>query len=124
LKATDWVFPEEFLRELAAAQVQHTKKLAVELEQARGWQTQLGWDGESMQRAFSIPCGILSGVLERRVGDSAELAMPSASHVNEGAAPHAFFVSCSGAAESPDRWLPRECMKVSFSILSTRDLVW
>ena len=32
----DWVFPEEFLRELAAAQVRHTKKLAMELEQARG----------------------------------------------------------------------------------------
>jgi hypothetical protein len=32
----DWVFPEEFLRELAAAQVRHTQKLAKELKRARG----------------------------------------------------------------------------------------
>jgi len=32
----DWVFPEEFLRELAAAQIRHTQKLAKELEGAKG----------------------------------------------------------------------------------------
>lgn len=31
-----WVFPEEFLRELAAAQVQHTQKFAKEVKDARG----------------------------------------------------------------------------------------
>jgi hypothetical protein len=32
----DWVFPEEFLRELAVAQVRHTQKLAEEVKRARG----------------------------------------------------------------------------------------
>ncbi len=41
----DWVFPEEFLRELAAAQVRYTKKLAMELERARGMadSARMGW---------------------------------------------------------------------------------
>ena len=32
----DWVFPEEFLRELAAAQVRHIQKLAEEVKEAWG----------------------------------------------------------------------------------------
>jgi hypothetical protein len=41
----DWVFPEEFLRELAAAQVRLTKKLDTELEVARGMadSARMGW---------------------------------------------------------------------------------
>ena len=31
-----WVFPEEFQRELAAAQVRHTQKLAEEVKEAWG----------------------------------------------------------------------------------------
>jgi hypothetical protein len=31
-----WVFPEEFLRELAAAQVRHTQKLAEEVKEVWG----------------------------------------------------------------------------------------
>jgi hypothetical protein len=34
-EGNDWVFPEEFLRELAAAQVRHTRKLAKEVENMR-----------------------------------------------------------------------------------------
>jgi hypothetical protein len=34
-ESDDWVYPEEFLRELAAAQVRHTRKLAKEVEDIR-----------------------------------------------------------------------------------------